>query len=158
MSNQQPLRQHLVKLLQGGQSYMPLQEQITGIPMEAAGKKVEGLPYTIYQLMEHIRISQHDLLDFSRNPEYQYIKWPDDYWPDSESPTSAEEWEQTVQSILDDREEMIELVQDESRDLLEPFPWGKGQTLLREAMLMAEHNAYHAGQIVLMRRLLRVWE
>lgn len=157
MSNQQPLRQHLVKLLQGGQSYTPLQDQITGIPFEDAGKNIDGLPYNIYRVMEHIRLSQYDLLNFSRNPDYKYIKWPDDYWPDSDAPASPEAWEQTVQTILDDRQAMIDLVQDESRDLLEPFPWGEGQTLLREAMLVAEHNAYHAGQILVMRRLLGIW-
>lgn len=125
MDNQQALREQLVKLLQGGQSYTPMRQLLTGIPFELAGKHVEGLPYTIYRLMEHLRIAQWDMLDFSRNPDYKEIKWPDEYWPEGDAPASPEEWERSVQGVLDNLDEMIELVQDESRDLLEPFSLGR---------------------------------
>ena len=158
MDNQQPLREHLAKHLEGNQTYTHIRKLITGIPYELAGKKPDGLPYSIYRLVEHIRIAQWDMLDFSRNPNYKEIKWPDDYWPKGDAPESPEAWEKSVQTVLSDLDEMIELVKDESRDLLEPFPWGTGQTLMREAMMVAEHNGYHGGQVLVLRRLLGIWD
>lgn len=158
MDNQQPLREHLVKQLEGNQTYTHIRKLITGIPYEQAGKKPDGLPYSIYRLVEHIRIAQWDMLDFSRNPDYKEITWPDEYWPEGDAPASPEAWDQSVQTVLSDLDEMINLVKDESRDLLKPFPWGTGQTLMREAMMVAEHNGYHGGQVLVLRRLLGIWE
>lgn len=153
MTQNEQLRQHLVKLLRGGQAYRPINELLEGLTLQEAGKKVHELPYTIWQQLEHLRFTQHDILDFSRNPSYQEPTWPDDYWPAQEPPESEEQLQQSIKAITQDLEEMIQLVQDTSTNLFEPFAHGQGQTLLREAMLVAEHNAYHLGQITLLRRL-----
>ena len=153
MTQNEQLRQHLVKLMRGGQAFRPMNELLEGLTLQEAGKKVQGLPYTIWQQLEHLRFTQHDILDFSRNPSYQEPSWPDDYWPANEVPNSEEKLQQSIKTINQDLEEMIQLVQDPGHDLFEPFAHGQGQTLLREAMLVAEHNAYHLGQITLLRRL-----
>lgn len=153
MTQNEQLRQHLVKLLRGGQAYRPINELLEDLTLQEAGKKVHELPYTIWQQLEHLRFTQHDILDFSRNPSYQEPTWPDDYWPAQEAPDSEEQLQQSIKAITQGLEEMIQLVQDTSTNLFEPFAHGQGQTLLREAMLVAEHNAYHLGQITLLRRL-----
>lgn len=104
--------------------------------------------------MEHIRISAYDILDFTRNPEYKEINWPDDYWPQQDKPEGEQQWKESINSIKQHREEMVSLVEDGSNDLYEPIPHGNGQTLFREATLMAEHEAYHTGQIIVLKRLL----
>ncbi|MER2998467.1 DinB family protein [Pontibacter populi] len=153
MEQDKQLREHLIKMMCGGQAFRTQQELLEGLTAEEAGRKVEGLPYTIWQLLDHLRFTQHDILDFSRNPDYQEPAWPDDYWPEATSPEDEAHLQQTLDSLATDLEEMIQLVQDPANDLFRPFPHGTGQTLLREAMLVAEHNAYHLGQIVLLRRL-----
>ena len=153
MEEDQQLRDHLEKLMRMGQAFRPAEELLQGISAEEAGKRIEGLPYTIWQLLEHLRFAQHDILDFCRNPNYQTPEWPDDYWPSAEAPTDQTALDHTLQTIQQDLEAMVQLVQDTENDLYAPIPHGSGQTLLREAMLVAEHNAYHLGQIVVLRRL-----
>lgn len=153
MEQDKQLREHLIKMMRGGQAFRTQQELLEGLTVEEAGRKVEGLPYTIWQLLDHLRFTQHDILDFSRNPDYQEPDWPDDYWPEATSPKDEAHLQQTLNNLATDLEEMIQLVQDPANDLFKPFPHGTGQTLLREAMLVAEHNAYHLGQIVLLRKL-----
>jgi uncharacterized damage-inducible protein DinB len=154
MEKEKQLREHLVKLLRGGQAYRTREEILEGITLEEAGKKVGNLPYTLWQLLEHLRIAQWDILDFSRNPQYQLLAWPEGYWPKATAPADQAALEESLRSIEADFEAMVQLVQDPDNDLFTPFGHGSGQTLLREAMLVAEHNAYHLGQIVLVRRLL----
>ncbi|WP_242917789.1 DinB family protein [Pontibacter liquoris] len=154
MEHDKQLREQLVKLMRGGQAFRTQNELLAGITLEEAGKKVEGLPYTIWQLLEHLRFTQHDILDFSRNPGYQEPAWPDDYWPGQTAPKNEAELHHTLNALTNDLEEMIGLVQDPANDLFKPFRHGTGQTLLREAMLVAEHNGYHLGQVVVLRRLL----
>jgi hypothetical protein len=158
MEKDKVLRERLVMLLRGGQAFQPLDELLKGITVEAAGKTVQGLPYTLWQLVDHLRFALLDILDFSRNPDYQEPNWPDDYWPKEKAPADQAALDKSIQAIKTGMEEMIRLVEDPDNDLYTPFPHGNGQTLLREAMLVAEHNAYHLGQIVLMRRLLGEWE
>jgi uncharacterized damage-inducible protein DinB len=158
MNQDQQLREHLVKLMRGGQAFTPLEQALEGITFEMAGQKPAQLPYSLWQLIEHLRIAQWDILDFSRNPNYQTIKWPDDYWPKEKAPADEEALQQSLQSIRNDLKAMIQLVEDPANDLYAPFPHGNGQTLLREAMLVAEHNAYHTGQIVTVRRFLGDWK
>ncbi|OKL39600.1 ABC transporter [Pontibacter flavimaris] len=153
MTQDEQLREQLVKLLRGGQAFRTQEELLEGLTLQEAGQKTQGLPYTIWQLLEHLRFAQRDILDFSRNAAYQEPAWPDDYWPEQEAPESQQALEQTLKAIALDLEEMVQLVQNPANDLFEPFAHGQGQTLLREAMLVAEHNAYHLGQIVLLRRL-----
>ncbi len=148
------MRDHLEKLMRMGQAYRPMDELLQGLNLTEAGRQVEELPYTIWQLLEHLRFAQQDILDFCRNPDYQEPDWPDDYWPADVTPADQQTLDQTLQAINRDLEAMVQLVQDTENDLFEPIPHGNGQTLLREAMLVAEHNAYHFGQIVVLRRLL----
>ncbi|WP_245842660.1 DinB family protein [Pontibacter ummariensis] len=158
MPHDQQLRDQLIKLMRSGQAFRTREELLQGISLQDAGRKIDKLPYTLWQLLEHLRFAQHDILEFSRNPNYQEPKWPDDYWPQDTAPTSPTDLDHTLQAIANDQEEMVKLVKDPSNDLFAPIPHGQGQTLLREALLVAEHNAYHLGQIVVLRRLLGEWE
>lgn len=158
MKQEQQLREQLVKLIKGGQAFTPSDQVLAGISMENAGKEVDGLPYTLWQLMEHLRIALWDILEFSRDPDYESPQWPKGYWPDEKAPADRDALNNCREAIADGLEAMIGLVQDESNDLYAPFPHGKRQNLLREAMLVAEHNAYHLGQIVVLRRLLGDWD
>jgi len=153
MTQEKQLREQLVKLMRSGQAFRTRQELLEGLTLQEAGQSVKGLPYTIWQLLEHMRFTQHDILDFSHNANYHEPHWPDDYWPAQAAPENQQQLEQTLKAIEQDLEEMVQLVQNPANDLFKPFPHGQGQTLLREAMLVAEHNAYHLGQIVLLRRL-----
>ena len=154
----QLLRDQLIKLLQSGQAFKPLPEVLQGITAADAGKKVPKLPYTLWQVIEHLRIALYDILDFSRDPNYESPEWPAGYWPQEEKPANQAALDKSIQSILDGLDAMIKLVQDPANDLFKPFVHGRGQNLLREAMLVAEHNAYHLGEIVVLRRLLGNWE
>lgn len=158
MKQEQQLREQLLKLIKGGQAFTPSDQILAGINFENAGKEVDGLPYTLWQLMEHLRIALWDILEFSRDPDYESPQWPEGYWPDEKAPADRDALNNCREAIADGLEKMIGLVKDESNDLCIPFPHGNGQNLLREAMLVAEHNAYHLGQIVVLRRLLGDWE
>ncbi|WP_299824831.1 DinB family protein [uncultured Pontibacter sp.] len=157
MEQEKQLREQVVTLLRGGQAFRTRAELLEGISVEDAGKKVKGLPYTIWQLLGHLRFAQHDILDFCCNPNYQEPNWPDDYWPQETAPENEAHLHRTIDALATDLEEMIQLVQDPKNDLLKPFAHGSGQTLLREATLVAEHNAYHLGQVVVLRRLLHTF-
>ena len=153
------LKKQLKALLDGGQAHAKLDEAVTGIPHEAQGKVPEGLPYSPWQLLEHIRIAQQDILAFSDNADgtYKPMKWPDDYWPKSPVPPDAHAWDKSVAEMRKDRTAFEKLLKE--RDLIEPFPWGDGeQNLLREALLIADHESYHTGELIVTRRLLGVWQ
>jgi len=154
----QQLRDQLTKLIRSGQAFKPLPEVLQGISAADAGKRIADLPYTLWQLIEHMRIALYDILDFSRNPDYKSPEWPAGYWPQADKPVSQEALDKSIQSILAGLEAMIKLIQGPAQDLFKPFAHGDGQNLLREAMLVAEHNAYHLGEIVVLRRLLGNWE
>mgnify|MGYP005751380121 FL=1 len=157
MEQDQALREHLVKLLKGGQTHRPVQELLQGMTVADAGKKVAELPYTAWQLLEHIRITQWDIVEFSRKPEHQSPEWPDGYWPHETAPADQAALDKSIQAILTDLNTMIALVQDQNNDLYKPFAHGEGQTLLREALLVAQHNAYHLGELIVLRRLTGNW-
>ena len=158
MEQDKQLREQLVKLLGGGQAFKTRDEILQGISLQEAGSKVANVPYTIWQLLEHLRIAQWDILEFSRNPQHESPDWPAGYWPDETAPENQATLEGTVKAITADLEEMIQLIQDPANNLFVPFAHGNGQNLLREAMLVGEHNAYHIGEIVVVRRLLGEWE
>ncbi|MES1211465.1 MAG: DinB family protein [Acidobacteriota bacterium] len=153
----QALRNHLLELLKAGSAHLGFDEAIEGLPPELRGKKVPSLAHTIWQLVEHLRFTQEDILEFSRNPAYKQPDWPGDYWPDTEAPPSDAAWEQSVEAFHRDLQAMKDLVADPATDLFAKIPWGDGQTILREAMLVADHNAYHVGQIVTVRQGLGAW-
>ena len=151
MENDNTLREHVLELLAGKSAHIDLESALKDFPLDRINTKPTGSPHSAWQLLEHIRIAQWDILDFCRNTDYKELKWPDEYWP-AEKGTS-EKWKTSVRQILDDLQSMRDLVADKSTDLFEKISHGSGQTVLREAMLVADHNAYHIGQIVLLRRM-----
>lgn len=151
------LRTHVLRVLDCEDAHVGFEAVIEGIPPELRGTQAEGLPYSPWQLLEHMRIAQHDILEFCRNAAYVEMKWPDDYWPTSPAPPSTAAWEQSVAAFRRDREAFKQLVADPNVDLFAKIPHGTGQTHLREALLVADHNAYHLGQLVAVRRLLGIW-
>ena len=151
------LREHILYLLGGGGAHLDFEAAIAELPAELRGAKPDGARHTFWELLEHLRIAQWDILDFSRNPEHVSRKFPEGYWPESEAPPDEDAWDQSVHSFASDLRAMEDLVSDPETDLFAPIPQGDGQTVLREALLVADHNAYHLGQIVLMRRILGVW-
>ena len=157
MALETELKKQLKALLDGGQAHAKLDEAVEGLPFDLQGKVPEGLPYSPWQLLEHIRIAQKDILEFSDNAkgEYKPMRWPDDYWPKSPAPPDEQAWERSVAQLRSDRAAFEALLAE--RDLVEPFPWGDGQNLLREALLIADHEAYHTGELIVTRRLLGAW-
>lgn len=153
------LRKQLLALLNGGQAHATFDEAVKDFPEEHRGTVPEGLPYSAWQLLEHLRITQRDILEFSAPPTggYQPIEWPAGYWPKSHKPSSAHAWDASVAAIHKDREAFEKLISKPDADLYKPFRWGEGQNLLREALLIADHNAYHVGELILLRRLLGIW-
>lgn len=148
------VRQHLVNLLEGRQAHLNFADILEGIPLSLQGRRPEGSPYSPWQLLEHLRIAQWDILQFSRDPHHVSPEFPKGYWPDSECPPDETDWESSIASFRTDLQAMKQLVLDSSTDLYAKIPHGSGQTILREALLIADHNAYHLGQIILLRRLL----
>ena len=157
MPQDDAVRKHLITLLERSEAHAGFDKTVKGVPVDKMGVRPEGSQHSLWEQLEHIRVAQRDILEFSESADYQPRDWPDDYWPQSPKPAGAAEWEASVQSIIADREKFIQLLKDPERDLYEPFPWGDGQTLLREALLIADHNAYHLGEMVLTRRLLGIW-
>lgn len=157
MSDEKVIRDHLVNLLTSRQAHVGFKRVLDQLPEELQATKPEGAAHTPWQLLEHLRIAQWDILEFSRNPEHVSPKYPEGYWPDSESPPDERAWKNSLASFYADLQAIANLVADPSTDLYAPIPHGSGQTILREALLVAEHNAYHLGQLVLLRRLLGAW-
>lgn len=151
------LRGHLLELLQGRFAHAPFDKVLEDWPIKLRGVKPEGLPYTPWQVLEHMRVAQWDIVEFSDNPRHVSPDYPDGYWPALEEPPSEDSWDKSIRVFSADLGRMTALVEDRSLDLFEPFPHGSGQTLLREAVLLADHNSYHLGQLVTMRRLLGAW-
>lgn len=155
MTNQtvENLRQHLVKLLDGGEAHVTFAELVKDFPVNRCGDSVDGLPYTAWQVLEHLRIAQFDIIEFARNPDYVSPEFPEGYWP--KEPGNENLWKNTVTEIRKDLAEIVTLVSDPSTDLFAGIPHGTGQTWLRQAMLIADHNAYHMGTLATMKRLLQ---
>lgn len=156
--NDQALKQHIAELLQKSNAHANLDDALNGLAAEDRDAIVEHVPYTIWQLVEHIRITQQDIMDFSENKNYQPLKWPEGYWPTEPAPANEQEWEAALQGIRKSLADFTVLLTNEQQDLLKPFSHGDGQNLLREAILIIDHLSYHTGQIVLIRRLLDKWE
>jgi hypothetical protein len=152
----QLLTDELIKLLNGGTAHAKLNDALEGLPANQRGEVPGGLPYSIWQLVEHIRIAQWDMLEFSKDGSHQSPPWPEGYWPKETAPASEEAWVQSIQQIKQDLNELIELVK--TGNLYEPIPHGTGQTLLREALQAADHAAYHVAEIIILRRLLGSWK
>jgi hypothetical protein len=152
------LRQHLVELLKGGSAHVDFDAAVLELPARLRGARPEGQPHTPWRLVEHMRIAQNDILRFTRDSAYVSPSWPDGYWPAGDAPPSAGAWERSIRAFRSDLRAMQDLVSDPKTDLFSPIPHGQGQTVLREATLLADHNAYHVGQLVIVRRLLHAWD
>jgi hypothetical protein len=152
------LRVQLVALLDGGQAHVTFADAVADFPPDLRGVVPEGAAHSAWEVVEHIRIAQRDILDFSAPPTggYQAMEWPKDYWPEKAEP-AAGEWEGSVAAVGADLETFKKLVLKPGTDLAKPFRWGTGQNLLREALLIADHNAYHVGELIVLRRLLGAW-
>jgi hypothetical protein len=148
------LRKHLAELLRMKGAHVSLHDAVSDFPSALRGVKPPGAPHTAWQLLEHMRLAQEDILDFSRNPKYKEKTFPDDYWPDTEAPPSEQAWAKSIETFQEDLKQMQELIADTKHDLLAKIPHGTGQTLLREALLVADHNAYHLGQFMFLRKML----
>ena len=155
MNTDQGLREHVLQLLRGGHAHLQFDEVVAKFPEELRGRKIRNLPYTAWQLLEHMRIAQWDILEFSRDSTHVSPEWPKGYWPETAAPPSRAAWGKSVKSFREDLEAMIHLVEDPATDLFARIPHGSGQTILREAMLVADHNGYHLGQLVVVKRLLK---
>ena len=157
MEHDKLLRQQLAKLIDWNEAHADLSATVDGFPAKLRGQAPDGLPHSAWQLLEHIRIALWDILEFSRDAKHKSPKWPEEYWPKTAAPPTDKAWDESVKAILNTQEELRKLVKDPSRDLFKPFPHGDGQTLLREVLLAADHNAYHLGQLVLVRKALGAW-
>jgi hypothetical protein len=152
------LRKHLVELLRSRGAHSDFDEAIDGLPEALRGVRPKDVPFTAWRLLEHLRLAQSDILEFSRDPKHKSPEWPEGYWPEGDAPPNAAAWDASVAAFRRDLAEMERLVTDTSNDLFAAIPHGQGQTLLREALLVADHNSYHVGQLILLRRLLGAWK
>lgn len=154
MKTTDPLRQHLINLLSKAEAHMDVRSALEEFPAELRGRKPEGAPHTPWQLLEHMRIAQWDILEFSLSAKHVSPKWPEGYWPQTDAPPDQKAWTRSIKQFLADLERVCDLVRDTKVDLLAKIPHGDGQTYLREALLVADHNAYHLGQLVMIKRIL----
>jgi hypothetical protein len=152
------LREHLRKLIAGKEAHIDWDSALKNIAEKLRGKTPEGSPHSLWEILEHARIAQWDILEFSRDAKHVSPDWPSGYWPKIGAPPNAAAWDKSVSQFHSDREEMMKLVMDPKTDLSKPIPHGSGQTILRQALLVADHNSYHLGQFVLLRRLLNTWQ
>jgi hypothetical protein len=157
MATSNLVREHLARLLEWEDAHAGFDAAVAGLPENLRGQRPPGLPYSPWQLLEHLRITQHDILDFCTNPGYREMSWPDDYWPRVPAPESSKAWDQSVEQFGRDRAALQKLARDSQVDLEAPIPHGRGQTYLRELLLAADHTAYHVGELIVVRRLLGAW-
>ena len=152
------LREHVIELLNGRGAHTGFDDVVKNMPEKLRGVKPDGFPHSAWMLLEHLRLAQWDILEFSRNRKYKSPKWPEGYWPETEAPPSKAAWDKSIRQFRKDLKAMQALVANPKTDLYARIPWGDGQTILREALLAADHNAYHLAQLVDVRRLLGAWK
>ena len=157
LMSEKAVKKSLEELLKGSHAHVSFEDAVKGLPEKLRGVIPENMPYSIWQLVEHIRIAQNDILEFSRNPGHQSPPWPEGYWPKDPAPKDDAAWKHSLSEIKKDLAEFIKLLDQPDTDLYEPFPHGDGQHLFREALLIADHTSYHTGEIVTIRRLLGAW-
>ncbi|MGA3323405.1 MAG: DinB family protein [Terriglobia bacterium] len=155
--NNTALRQHLLSLLKGGNAHADFEAAVKDLPVGVRGKRPRGAEHSPWEVLEHMRIAQWDILEFSRNPHHQSPEFPQGYLPRTQAPPGKTAWPKSVQAFRKDFQAMCDLVADETTDLFAKIPHGDGQTILREALLVADHNAYHLGELILLRRLIGAW-
>ena len=153
--NDQSLRDHLISNLRGADAHISFDDFVTGFPAERCGQRIEGLPYTAWQVLEHMRIAQWDIMEFCRDEKHVSPKWPEGYWPKPDQLGKVELWKETVDHYRADLKQMGDIISDPSIDLFANIPHGTGQTILREILLVADHNANHLGALVVIGRILK---
>jgi DinB family protein len=156
--NDKALREHLLELLAGRGAHVDWKASFKGVPPKMRGVRPKGLPYSLWELLEHMRIAQWDILEFSRDAKHVSPEWPKGYWPATPAPPSAKAWDKSLEAFSRDLAQMEKLVASPKTDLFAKIPHGEGQTVLREALLVADHNSYHLGQVLTVRRLLGIWD
>jgi hypothetical protein len=154
-SKDQSLRDHILYVLRGEGAHISFEDLVADFPVEKCGERIEGLPYTAWQVLEHIRIAQWDILEFSREGKHVSPKWPEGYWPKPQELGNETLWNETVEKFREDLKQMEAMAADPATDLFAKIPHGTGQTILREALLVADHNAYHLGALAVMSRILK---
>lgn len=152
-----PIRTHIAKLLGWEEAHVGFDTAVADLPRELRGRRVQGFPHSAWELVEHIRLAQRDLLDFCRDPDYTAPKWPDDYWPSSPEPPDEAAWNRSIKQFAADRKALEQFLSDPSVELTARIPHGTGQTYLRTILVAADHNAYHVGQLVALRQQLGAW-
>ena len=155
METEDSVRKHVLYLLRGGGAHMSFEDFAGSFPADLCNRKIDGLPYTAWQVLEHMRLAQSDILEFSRDADHVSPEFPKGYWPEPEEPGTVASWQKTIDEFQSDLKQMEALVEDPSTDLYAKIPHGDGQTILREALLIADHNAYHLGALAVMARLLK---
>ncbi len=158
MPNDKSLRDHVLYLLKDGGAHVNFETSVKGVPVALRGKRPKGAEHSLWEILEHMRIAQWDILEFSRDSKHVSPQWPAGYWPKAPAPPSANAWSKSVAAFRKDLDAICALIADETTDLFAHIPHGTGQTILREALLMADHNSYHLGEIVIVRRLLGAWK
>jgi len=158
MNESDKVRKQIADVLAWHEAHQPFEDVVADFPEKLRGVRPHGLPHSAWALVEHMRIAQWDMLEFSRDPKHKSPKFPEGYWPPSHEPPGTKAWDESVKRFLADRAELQKLVLDPARDLTAPIPHGSGQTLLREALLTADHNSQHLGQLITLRRLLGAWK
>src|ERR1700722_1220776 len=152
------LREHVLYLLDDGGAHAKFNDAVKDMPEELRGVKPDRLPHSAWMLLEHLRIAQWDILEFSRNSKHASPKWPEGYWPKTQVPPNAAAWNKSIKQFLKDLKAMQDLVANTKTDLYARIPWGDSQTILRQALLLADHNAYHVAQLIDVRRLVGEWQ
>ena len=159
MDKDKLLRENLKNLLLQQGAHVSFSHAVKNIPFDDLGKKPDNVPYSLWQQVEHMRIAQKDILDYSKDDDYRELNWPEEYWPKEDKPASEEAWNSCIKNFEEDLQAMVDLVTNEENDLFRPFAHGASEhNLLREAVLLADHNAYHVGQIVVIRKSLGNWQ
>jgi uncharacterized damage-inducible protein DinB len=158
MASEEAIRQQVGRLLAWEDAHVGFDTVVDGIPAALRGRKPDGLPYTPWQLLEHLRRTQRDILEFCRNSDYKELDWPADYWPTESEPPTPGAWDESVTQFRQDRTALQQLAVDPDIDLTATIPHGSGQTYLRELLLVADHSAYHIGELLVVRRLLGAWK
>jgi hypothetical protein len=157
MNQDQALRDQLLKLLRGGQAHMTFDEAVADFPLDQINRRPLHVPYTPWHLLEHLRITQRDILDFMCDPHYREPNWPDDYWPPQDQDASLADWTTTIDTFRADLAALVAMVDEPATDLYALVPHGQGQTVLREILLVADHNAYHIGEFAILRQIMQTW-
>ncbi len=151
------VRAQVLELLRGGSAYMTLDEAVADYPMASINTSIPNGTYSPWHLLEHMRLAQEDILEFMTSSGYVERRWPQDYWPAADATATAEQWQQTIDRIRADRARIEQMAVDPAVDLAQRIPWGTGQTMLREFLLVADHNAYHVGEFGLLRQVMGTW-